>query len=75
MAGVFDMPVVAVGRQGGTFYLHSEKDYRNRNCLTVAITPRAIKALAGSTDLEEVRRKLRHHRLIVRGIAGKYGST
>ncbi|MCJ2185299.1 hypothetical protein [Novosphingobium beihaiensis] len=69
VAGTFDMPVVTVGEQHGTFYLNSEKDYRDRNCLTVAITPKALKALAGSTDLDVVRKKLRNHRLIVRGIA------
>jgi hypothetical protein len=69
VAGVFDMPVVEIGQQAGLFYLNSEKDYRDRNCLTVALTPTAMQALAGTTNLEQARERLRNHRVIVRGVA------
>ncbi|HUD29912.1 MAG TPA: hypothetical protein VMQ93_13650, partial [Novosphingobium sp.] len=69
VAGMFDMPVVEVGQQGGMFYLNSEKDYRDRNCLTVAVTPGAMQAIAGTTDLAQIRKRLNGHRVIVRGIA------
>lgn len=69
VAGMFDMPVAEVGQQGGMFYLNSEPDYRDRNCLTVAMTPGAMNALLGTTDLETIRKRLRSHRVIVRGIA------
>jgi len=69
VAGMFDMPVVEVGQQDGLFYLNSEKDYRDRNCLTVAMTPDAMQALAGTTDLVQIRQRLNGHRVTVRGVA------
>jgi hypothetical protein len=69
VAGLFDMPVVEVGQQDGLFYLNSESDYRDRNCLTVAMTPAAMQALVGTTDLAQIRKRLNGHRVIVRGVA------
>jgi len=69
VAGMFDMPVAEVGQQNGLFYLNSEADYRDRNCLTVALTPAAMLQLVGTNDLDRVRKRLRGHRVIVRGVA------
>ncbi|EJL34677.1 hypothetical protein [Novosphingobium sp. AP12] len=69
VAGIFDMAVIEVGQQDGMFYLNSEKDYRDRNCLTVAVTPGAMRAIAGTNDLAQIRKRLNGHRVIVRGIA------
>ncbi|WP_159981626.1 MULTISPECIES: hypothetical protein [unclassified Novosphingobium] len=69
VAGIFEMPVVEVGQQNGMFYLNSETDYRDRNCLTVAMTPRAMNDLVGTTDLADIRERLRSRRVIVNGIA------
>ena len=43
--GVFEMRVVASGRQSGNIYLNSEKDYRDQRNLTIAIHPSAFAAL------------------------------
>lgn len=69
VAGMFEMPIAEVGQQNGLFYLNSESDYRDRNCLTVAMTPAAMRELVGTADLERVRKRLTGHRAIVRGVA------
>ncbi len=69
VAGTFEMPVVGVGQQNGLFYLNSERDYRDRNCLTIAMTPAAVLALVGTADPDQVRKRLRGHRILVRGVA------
>lgn len=69
VAGTFDMPVAAVGQQNGMFYLNSEDDYRDRNCLTVAMTPTAMLQFIGTLDPDQVRKRLRNHRIVVRGVA------
>jgi hypothetical protein len=43
--GVFEIHVVASGRQSGNIYLNSEKDYRDQRNLTIAIHPRAFDGL------------------------------
>jgi hypothetical protein len=69
VAGMFEMPVVEVGQQNGLFYLNSEDDYRDRNCLTVAMTPAAMQAFIGTVDLDQVRKRLQKRRIVVRGVA------
>ena len=44
--GVFEIVVLASGRQDSLLYLNSELDYRDQRCLTVAITPAAQRAFA-----------------------------
>lgn len=37
VAGEFELTVKAVGFENGRFFLNSELDYRDRNCLTLVI--------------------------------------
>jgi hypothetical protein len=45
--GTFVMRVQATGRELGRVYLNSERDYRDRHNLSIAITPGAAAALKG----------------------------
>jgi hypothetical protein len=69
LAAEFDMPIAAVGEQDGRFYLNSEEDYRERNCLTLVLSPYVVRALIGSTDLAMLSQKMVGKRVAVQGIA------
>lgn len=69
LAAEFDMPIAAVGEQDGRFYLNSEEDYRERNCLTIVLSPYVVRALIGSTDLAMLSQKMVGKRVAVQGIA------
>lgn len=69
VAGEFAMPVRAVGFEKGRFFLNSEADYRDRNCLTVVISAETMKQIAGTDDLEKVRQHFVGKRVITRGVA------
>ena len=43
--GVFELQVLASGRQGAYLYLNSEADYRDQRCLTIEIAPDAVRQL------------------------------
>ncbi len=70
IAGTFRMQVKAVGEQKGVFYLNSETDYRDRNCLTIAI-PAPVMAELGGGDLAGVKRWFEGRTIWVRGVAGR----
>lgn len=55
IAGRFAIQIKAVGEKGGRFYLNSEADYRDRNCLTVSLPPAVAQTLTGRADLASVR--------------------
>lgn len=69
VAGEFEFVVAAVGEQGGRFYLNSEQDYRDRNNLTVALSPELAARLADGGGLEAIRSRFLGKRIAVRGIA------
>ncbi|MCJ1959510.1 hypothetical protein [Novosphingobium mangrovi (ex Hu et al. 2023)] len=69
VAGIFEMPVRAVGAQSGHIYLNSERDYRDRNCLTVSIPMRTARRMFGSDDPDEIAKHLKGQRIFVKGIA------
>lgn len=69
IAGEFDMPVRNVGKRGNYYFLNSEEDYRDRNCLTIAVPARIIEGLTKSTDVAGVEKALIGRRLVAKGIA------
>lgn len=69
VAGDFEMTVRAVGRDNGRLFLNSESDYRDRNCLTVAIADVMVGHLFQTTDLATIQRRLIGKRIVVSGIA------
>ena len=69
LAGRFAIYVKAAGEQGGRFFLNSEEDYRDRNCLTVAMSADMAARVAGSSDLAAVRDRFVGKWLILDGVA------
>lgn len=69
IAGTFRMEVKAVGEQRGVYYLNSEADYRDRNCLTIAIPAKVMTELAGGEGLEAAERRFKGRITLVRGVA------
>lgn len=69
VASDFGMTVKAVGFQQGRFFLNSELDYRDRNCLTVVVPAAVMAKLAGTNDLEAVKKHYVGTRIGVRGVA------
>ena len=67
--GDFAMTVKAVGFDRGRFYLNSEPDYRDRNCLTVVVPAAVMTKLAGSADLEAVKKLYVGNKINTRGVA------
>ncbi|MFM8499582.1 MAG: hypothetical protein ACKOAN_06220 [Chakrabartia sp.] len=69
IAGEFDLTVMSVGEQQGRYYLNSETDYRERNCLTVLVTPSVVQSMMGSADLAGLAARMNGKRIAVQGIA------
>mgnify|MGYP000875916202 CR=1 FL=1 len=69
VAGEFELTVKAVGFENGRFFLNSELDYRDRNCLTLVVPQAVMQLVAGSSDVSEVRAKLVGKRIVAQGIA------
>lgn len=69
VAGDFELTVRAVGEQNGNLFINSEADYRDRNCLTVAIPGRLLARLFQTTDRAAIERRLVGKRIVVSGIA------
>lgn len=69
IASDFGMTVKAVGFERGRFYLNSELDYRDRNCLTVVVPAAVMARLAGSADLETVKGLYVGNKIAARGVA------
>lgn len=69
IAGDFEMPVRNVGKERGMYFLNSERDYRDRNCLTIAVPAAIAEKLAGSQDRDQVERFFTGRQIVVRGIA------
>lgn len=69
IAGEFDMPVRAVGKRGNFYFLNSEVDYRDRNCLTIAIPARIVESMTKSTNLAAVEKYLVGRRVVTKGVA------
>lgn len=69
VASDFGMTVKAVGFERGRFYLNSELDYRDRNCLTVVVPAATMMKLAGSAELEAVKQQFVGNKIAVRGVA------
>jgi hypothetical protein len=69
IAGLFAIQIKAVGEKDGRFYLNSEADYRDRNCLTVSLPPAVAQALIGQADLSSVRERFVGKWIYVDGVA------
>ena len=71
VAGDFGLTVKAIGFERGRFYLNSELDYRDRNCLTVVVPTATMARLVGTADPEEVKKLFVGSNLKVRGVASQ----
>lgn len=69
IAGTFQMEVKAVGEQKGIYYLNSEVDYRDRNCLTIAMPAAVMTELVGQDGLSSADERLKGRTILVRGVA------
>lgn len=69
IAGTFRMEVKAVGEQKGIYYLNSETDYRDRNCLTIAMPTRVMAELARGEGLAAAEKRFKGRTILVRGVA------
>ncbi len=69
VASDFAMTVKAIGFERGRFYLNSELDYRDRNCLTVVVPQAVMMKLAGSADLDAIKQQFIGNKIAVRGVA------
>lgn len=69
VAAEFELTVKAVGTSRGRYFLNSETDYRDRNCLTVVLSPEAARALAGSADVAALEKQFKGKRIAVEGLA------
>ncbi len=65
----FDLIVRSVGEVQGRYYLNSETDYRERNCLSIVLTPNVAQALAGTMDLNALAVAMKGRRIAVQGVA------
>ena len=69
IAGTFRMDVKAVGEQEGVYYLNSETDYRDRNCLTIAVPAAVMAKLVQGEGLAAVEKRFKGRTIMVRGVA------
>lgn len=69
IAGEFDLTIASVGERQGRYYLNSEEDYRERNCLSVVLAPEIAQALVGKPDLETLAVRMKGKRIAVQGVA------
>ena len=69
IAGTFRMEVKAVGEQKGVYYLNSEVDYRDRNCLTIAMPAAVMTELVGRDGLASAEERFKGRTILVRGVA------
>lgn len=69
IAGEFDLTIASIGERQGRFYLNSEEDYRERNCLSVVLTPHVVQSLVGSVSLSDLAVRMKGKRIAVQGIA------
>lgn len=69
IAGEFDLTIASVGERQGRYYLNSEEDYRERNCLSVVLAPDIAQALVGKPDLETLAVRMKGKRIAVQGVA------
>lgn len=69
VAGDFGMEVKAVGFDQGRFFLNSELDYRDRNCLTIVIPAALMAERFGTANLDALKQQLIGKRIAVRGVA------
>lgn len=69
VAGEFSMTVKNVGFRDDRFYLNSEQDYRDRNCLTVVIPQEVMRQIARTTDPDAIRNRFQAKQIVVKGIA------
>lgn len=69
IAAEFDVTVRSVGEMQGRYYLNSETDYRERNCLSIVVTPNVAQALSGSVNLNTLAVAMKGRRIAVQGVA------
>lgn len=69
VAGDFAFEVKSVGEQNGRIFLNSEADYRDRNCLTIAMPLAVARMASGAQDLMDMQKAIQGRRVTVRGIA------
>jgi hypothetical protein len=69
LAGQFQLTVRGVGAQNGFVYLNSEADYRDRNCLTLAMPAGIALAAFGTADPEQIKAQLLDRQIVATGVA------
>lgn len=69
VAAEFELTVKAVGTSRGRYFLNSETDYRDRNCLTIVLTPEVARELAGPAGEAALEMRFKGKRIAVEGIA------
>lgn len=69
LAGTFRLEVKAVGEQNGFYYLNSETDYRDRNCLTIAMPAAVMNRLTAGEGLGAAEKRFKGRTIFVRGVA------
>lgn len=69
VSGRFELTVRAVGERDGMIYLNSETDYRDRNCLTIAVAKQLARRVFGSDALDPIRQRLIGRKIVVAGVA------
>lgn len=69
LAGTFRLEVKAVGEQNGFYYLNSETDYRDRNCLTIAMPAAVMARLAYGEGRDAAEKRFKGRTIFVRGVA------
>ncbi len=69
VAGDFAFDVKSIGEQNGRIFLNSEADYRDRNCLTIAMPLAVARMASGAQDLAGMQKAIQGKHVTVRGIA------
>jgi len=71
VSGKFLMDVQAVGESKDTIFLNSEEDYRDRNCLTIAVHKSAMDQILKSGGYTSAEEAFRGKQIVVSGTARK----
>tara|TARA_R110001606_G_scaffold393874_1_gene564249 strand:- start:2490 stop:2993 length:504 start_codon:yes stop_codon:yes gene_type:complete len=71
VSGKFLMVVQAVGETKDTIFLNSEEDYRDRNCLTIAVRKSVMDQILKSGGYASAEEAFRGKQIVVTGTARK----
>ncbi len=71
ISGKFLMIVQAVGETNDTVFLNSEEDYRDRNCLTIAVRKSVMDRIVKSGGFASAESAFRGKQIVISGTARK----